>query len=163
MAGFNRGALEELFDYTEFAWNAIMAELAPYGDEIASRPAPGSGWPALRDCLAHILLAYDRWLSEKPSGLPEYAEDDFRTMAQLKAYRANVRDRFREYLAWSDEELYAVRDVEIDGAPVPYSRCELLAHLLLHERGHHGDVSTLFYQLGIEAPQMEYRFHLARE
>jgi hypothetical protein len=36
--------------------------------------------------------------------------------------------------------------------------------LLLHERGHHGDVTTLFWQLGVDAEtQLEYRFHLGRD
>ncbi len=28
---------------------------------------------------------------------------------------------------------------------------------------HHGDASTLLYQLGVEVPMLEYRFHLGRE
>jgi uncharacterized damage-inducible protein DinB len=43
------------------------------------------------------------------------------------------------------------------------SRGELVLHLLLHERGHHGDVTTLFWQLGIEPDiGLDYRFHLGR-
>jgi uncharacterized damage-inducible protein DinB len=58
------------------------------------------------------------------------------------------------------EDLFAYT-VNVDGEMLPYSRGELLTHLLLHERGHHGDVSTLFYQLGIEPDmRVEYRFHL---
>jgi uncharacterized damage-inducible protein DinB len=63
---------------------------------------------------------------------------------------------------WSDEELSETHDVNIYGEPIRYSRSELIVHLLLHERGHHGDVTTLFWQLGIDAPQLEYRFHLRR-
>jgi uncharacterized damage-inducible protein DinB len=159
----NRDAVEDLFAYTDFAWRQITGTIVDAGEDVLSRAVPGSGWPALRDCLAHILLAYDRWLAEKPSGLPAYGDDDFRTIAELESYRAKVRARFRAYLDGSDEDLVAVRDVEIDGRPVPYSRAELLTHLLLHERGHHGDVTTLLYQLGIEPPLLEYRFHLGRD
>ena len=33
----------------------------------------------------------------------------------------------------------------------------ILANLLLHKRGHHGDFTTLFWQLGIEQPALDYR------
>jgi uncharacterized damage-inducible protein DinB len=53
--------------------------------------------------------------------------------------------------------------VDVDGDPIQYSRGELITHLLLHERGHHGDVTTLFWQLGLEPETLlEYRFHLGR-
>ena len=39
----------------------------------------------------------------------------------------------------------------------------MITHLLLHERGHHGDVTTLFWQLGFDTETvLEYRFHLGR-
>ncbi len=63
----------------------------------------------------------------------------------------------------SDEELQEIRTFDIDGEKIPYSYGELLAHVALHERGHHGDVTTLFSQLGIEADAaFEYRFLLGR-
>ena len=37
---------------------------------------------------------------------------------------------------------------------------EMLWHVLLHERGHHGDVSTLLHQLGSEAPANDYAVYL---
>jgi uncharacterized damage-inducible protein DinB len=40
------------------------------------------------------------------------------------------------------------------------SVADILAHLLLHERGHHGDLSTLFYHFGAELPSMDYRVYL---
>jgi uncharacterized damage-inducible protein DinB len=33
---------------------------------------------------------------------------------------------------------------------------EIVLHLLLHERGHHGDVSTLFHALGSPLPGIDY-------
>jgi hypothetical protein len=60
--------------------------------------------------------------------------------------------------------LHRVREFDIDGAAIPYSYAELLTHLALHERGHHGDLTTLFYQLRMEIERpVEYRFHLERE
>jgi len=132
-----------------------------------TRPAPGSGWPALRDCLGHIVLAYQRWCS----GLPErktlemdrFDPGAIATWDELAGYRSSARAELQSFLdSLSDEELVKVQDFDIDGDTIRYSYAELLTHLLLHERGHHGDVNTLFYQLGLETPMLEYRFHLGR-
>jgi uncharacterized damage-inducible protein DinB len=83
--------------------------------------------------------------------------------SRSEGYRSTAREEFKSFLdTLSDEELAKVQDFDIDGDTVRYSYGELLTHLLLHERGHHGDVSTLFYQMGLEIPMTEYRFHLGR-
>lgn len=91
--------------------------------------------------------------------------DDFSSWGQIEAFRSRVRAELDSRLAaWSDHELATVHDTNIDGETIRYSRGKLITHLLLHERGHHGDVTTLFYQLGIEAETtFEYRFYLERE
>ncbi len=78
--------------------------------------------------------------------------------ADVERYREQVRERFREMLECDDDDLYRQRDIDVDGETVSYSHGEILANLLLHERGHHGDISTLFYQLGIDMPNIDYRF-----
>jgi uncharacterized damage-inducible protein DinB len=120
----------------------------------------------LRDCLSHIALAYDRWLpaiSElKARDLSGISDDEFATVEDVDARRRAHRDNLVQMLAaWSDDELAARREVDVDGDVMSYSRGELVAHLLLHERGHHGDVTTLFWQLGLSTETaLEYRFAL---
>jgi uncharacterized damage-inducible protein DinB len=162
MSASDRAGIEDLFAYTQFSWNEIITAIADHGgDELLVRPAPGSGWPALRDCLGHMMAAYYRWLTEPVPPVPGLDREAHATLAQIADHRAKVRADFRARLDVSDDELLMVRDVNVDGEMLPYSRGELLTHLLLHERGHHGDVSTLFYQLGIEPDmRVEYRFHL---
>ena len=83
------------------------------------------------------------------------------TWDQLDAYRARVRDHFRASVdALDADELALVRDMEVDGEMMRYSRADIFVHVLLHERQHHGDLNTLLYQLGIEVPIVEYRFSL---
>jgi uncharacterized damage-inducible protein DinB len=162
----DRVALDDLFGYTGWVWEQVRATVPD--DEILSRAAPGSGWPALRNCLGHIILAYDRWvpaiveLESRP--LPELGPDDFRSWSQLDTERRRTRDALERALErWTDAELDELHDVNIDGETVHYSRGELIAHLLLHERGHHGDVTTLFWQLGMgDDTLLEYRFYLGR-
>jgi uncharacterized damage-inducible protein DinB len=164
----DRAGLESLFGYTDFAWREITGVISRAGGDALTRPAPGSGWPALRDCLAHMLLAYHRWVDGlgelKSCELPGYGYDQFRTLTEVQAYRERVRANFRAQLDGDDGYLFTVQEFDIDGEPMAYSRAELLAHLLLHERAHHGDVTTLFYQLGIEPYMLlEYRFYVTEQ
>jgi uncharacterized damage-inducible protein DinB len=162
----DKAALQDLFAYTGWAWDQIRAGIL--ADETLRAVAPGSGWPALRNCLAHIVLAYDRWvpaivdLETRP--LPDLASGDFLTWPQTDAHRRRTRDAIQSRLeAWTDSDLRERHEVDVDGEPVRYSRGELITHLLLHERGHHGDVTTLFWQLGLDSETLlEYRFHLGR-
>lgn len=162
----DKAALQDLYAYTGWAWDEIKTNIP---DEDTLRAvAPGSGWPALRNCLAHIVLAYDRWVPAivdlESRDLPDLAPDDFLTWAQIDAHRRRTRDALQSHLqAWTDADLSEPHEVRVDGEPLQYSRAELITHLLLHERGHHGDVTTLFWQLGFEPETvLEYRFHLGR-
>lgn len=163
----DKAALHDLFDYTSFAWEQLKAAVPD--DDVLVAEAPGSGWPSLRNCFAHIILAYDRWVpaiaERKSRPMPNLASDDFLTWAQVDAHRRRTRDALRSALErWDDGGLAEQHDVDVDGESIRYSRGELITHLLLHERGHHGDVTTLFWQLGIEAETLlEYRFHLVRD
>jgi len=86
MHSVDKAALLDLNAYTDWAWEQIRSAIGP-DEDLLSRPAPGSGWPALRNCLAHIVLAYDRWLPAiidlKSQPLPETAGSDFRSWAQI--------------------------------------------------------------------------------
>jgi uncharacterized damage-inducible protein DinB len=163
----DKAALLDLFEYTGWVWAQIRTT-AP-ADETLVAVAPGSGWPALRNCLGHIIVAYDRWVPAivdlRAGALPDLADRDFNTWRQVQAQCSRIRQALRDGIErYSEDELHRLHDVNVDGSPVRYSRAELILHLLLHERGHHGDVTTLFWQLGIEAETaFEYRFHLRRE
>lgn len=163
MGASDREAVEDLFAYSGWAWGEIakVVEAADDPDEFVNRVAPGSGWPNIGACLVHMNLAYERWLNEPTIGLRVPGPDELGTWAAIRALRDNVRAAFEARLgSFTDDALTAVRDFDIDGEMFPYSPGELLTHLLLHERGHHGDFMTLLYQLGVEQVGLEYRFHL---
>ena len=162
----NKADLLDLFDYTEFAWKQLVGVTAD--DAVLLREAPGSGWPSLRNCLGHMVVAYGRWspaiIDLKTGPLPELGEGDFLTWKSLDEAHSAARGELRARVeGWSESELASPHEVEVYGEPLRYSRSDLILHILLHERGHHGDVTTLFWQLGIEAETtLEYRFHLRR-
>ena len=75
------------------------------------------------------------------------------TWDYIDSCHATSGERARAYLSsLSDAELHADRDFDIDGQTLAYAPAELLGNLVIHERGHHGDINTLFYQLGLQPP-----------
>jgi uncharacterized damage-inducible protein DinB len=156
----DRAAIEALFAFTEYSWREHERVIRPLGDEVLTQPAAGSGWPALRDALAHIVWAYVRWLAD-PAGTTDEPVERIDSWDDLEEYRRRVRDHAREYLdSLDDGELSTPREMNVDGETLVYSPADILVHVLLHERQHHGDLNTLLYQLGIEIPIVEYRFSL---
>lgn len=156
----DRKAVEQLWTFTDYSWRTYEEAVRPLGDEMLVRPAPGSGWPALRDALVHICWAYVRWLAN-PTRTTDEPPETPGTWAELNDYRARVRRRARDYFdSLSDDELGRVGEMVVDGRPLRYSPGEILAHTMLHERQHHGDLNTLLYQHGLEIPLVEYRFSL---
>ena len=156
----DRAAVEDLWRFTEYSWTAYEEAIRPAGDELLVTPAPGSGWPALRDALVHICWAYVRWL-HSPLATTDTPPERVETWAALNDYRARVRGHARRYLeSLDDETLNTPRTMTVDGEPRRYSPAEVLAHTMLHERQHHGELNTLLSQLGREIPLVEFRFSL---
>lgn len=156
----DRAAIEELFTFTDYSWLEYERLIRPLGDEVLTRPAPGSGWPALRDALTHINWAYVRWLAD-PAGTTDEPVERIGSWDELDTYRRRLRGHARDYLdSLSDEELSTPQEMNVDGETIRYSPADILVHTMLHERQHHGDLNTLLYQLGIEVPIVEYRFSL---
>ena len=156
----DRAAIEKLFTFTDYSWREYDRAIRPLGDDGLRMPAPGSGWPALRDALAHINWAYVRWLAD-PAGTTDEPVKAVESWDDLDAFRREVRDHAREYLdSLGEEELLKPRDMNVDGEMQRYSPADIFAHVFLHERQHHGDLNTLLYQHGVEVPIVEYRFSL---
>jgi len=156
----DRASIEELWTFTDHSWRVYEGVIRPLGDDLLTAPAPGSGWPALRDALAHMIWAYVRWLAD-PAGTTDEPVEQIRSWSELEAYRGRVRGHDRDYLdSLGDEELLTPREMNVDGEMLRYSPADIFVHAMLHERQHHGDVNTLLYQHGIEVPIVEYRFSL---
>ncbi|MEO8745850.1 MAG: hypothetical protein ABI334_04260 [Candidatus Dormiibacterota bacterium] len=90
----NRPAIEELLAFSDHTWRQHERALRPLGDALLTRPAPGSGWPALRDVLAHINWAYVRWLGD-PRGTTDLPAERVNSWDELGDYRYRVRARVR--------------------------------------------------------------------
>ncbi len=156
----DRAAIEVLWSFTDHCWRTYERAIRPLGDDVLTKAAPGSGWPALRDALAHINWAYVRWLAD-PAGTTDEPVEWVESWNELEAYRHRVLGHARDYLdSLDDRELMTPREMNVDGETLRYSPADVFVHALLHERQHHGDVNTLLYQLEVEIPIVEYRFSL---
>jgi uncharacterized damage-inducible protein DinB len=156
----DRAVIEQLFVFTDYAWGEYERVIRPLGNDVLREPAPGSGWPALRDALTHIVWGYVRWLAD-PAGTSDEPAERVESWEELDAYRRRAVGHAREYLdSLGDGELLTPREMNVDGETLVYSPADIFVHAMLHERQHHGDVNTLLYQLGVETPVVEYRFSL---
>jgi uncharacterized damage-inducible protein DinB len=161
-----RDAIQELFEYTGWAWQRIERVIDGLPEGTFARAVEGSGWPSLAACVTHFTAAYDGWLNGGWSlalGELKYPGGEALTgWATMKPYRAECREMFRNALAVDDATLYAKRRFDLDGGPEMLSRAAVITNLVLHERGHHGDLNTLFHQLGVRSYIIDYRYLVSR-
>lgn len=162
----NRDAIDELFRYTGFAWDRIARVVDTLPAEQFTARVPGSGWPTLQKCFEHWLTAYDGWIHGEWAldlGPLVYAgPETLTTWERARSYRVRVREAFLEALDCPDDALYAKREFRFGEVPEQLSRADILTNLLLHERGHHGDLNTLFHQLGVRSFFVDYRYFVSR-
>jgi uncharacterized damage-inducible protein DinB len=154
----DREALRELFDYTTFTWASYSKAMRNVAAEDYARPMEGSGWPALRNALFHIASAWDRWICEF-SGSGEVVDEAYRpeTWEETDAYRQRMRARLRGIIEdTADGRLQAPWMPIVAGGEPEMTPADIIAHILLHERGHHGDVSTLLQSAGVTLPGIDY-------
>jgi uncharacterized damage-inducible protein DinB len=167
LARMKRDAIAELFDYADWAWERIARMIDEHPEAYAAA-APGSGWPSIAACLSHVVGSYDGWLNgpwggigigemSYPGDWPKPIDD----WQAMQAYRRRTRESFQLALDVPDNVLYEpnIREAGAPPESQPLSRADVLTNLVLHERGHHGDLSTLFYQHGITGFLVDYTFY----
>jgi uncharacterized damage-inducible protein DinB len=137
----NRDALLELFDFTTFTWATYGRAMQQLPPDAFVRTIEGSGWTSLKQPLFHIAAGWDEWICELTGAEPQTIEcADVTTWEALEAIRSKMRPLLLRIIEETpDEEL-----------------SDIIAHILLHERGHHGDVTTLLSALGADVPMSDY-------
>lgn len=157
----DREAIDELIAYTDYSWARHARVMEGLSDEQFTDPVPGSGWPAPREVFMHVVGSYDGWLNSRwglsGAGEAEYEERQKMTSwKEMAEYRAKTRADFRRALETDDETLFRKSERDSPFGMTRLSRADVLTNLLMHERGHHGDLSTLFYQMGIKGYVVEW-------
>ena len=153
----DRAGLRDLFDYTSFTWST-------YGNAIAHLP-PGTfmrsfgepGWRSLRDALFHVASGWDDWLRDRlgvvhPLGA---TAESIASWVALQVHRERTRGWLRRVIEETPDAELDAREVEVfQGMRV--SVAEVLTHILLHERAHHGDINGLLERAGAQLPGSDY-------
>lgn len=170
-AAFDRATLIELFDYTTFTWSAYGNAVRALPPDALTQRLEGSGWGDVRHALFHVAGGWDSWARDR-LGLtdPLPKADGLTSWGELDAVRQRTRGWLRRVIDETTDEGLRADVVVWEGEPFEMKEtvAQLLAHILLHERGHHGDVSTLIERLGGTPPNADYlvyrwfRQHAAR-
>ena len=168
-----RDAITELFDYTGWAWERFERVIDALPESTYASPVAGSGWPSIAACMTHFVAAYDGWINHEFGGLnmgqttyPGAFPEPVNSWPDMKSYYGRCRDSFRGAMALPDDDFYAKKTYHLlDNAGDPaeeLSPADILANLVIHERGHHGDLNTLFHQLGVRSFIVDFRYFTTR-
>jgi len=171
----DRAGITELFDYMGWAFERYARVLDDQPVNRFAELAPCSGWPSLAACFNHFVSGYDVWLNAAWSFnlgpllhpgdskvVTAWANEGsapapvIEAWPAMKDYYARCREAVRAAMAVPDAILFERRDIR-GGLR---SRADVITDLLLHERGHHGDINTLFYQLGLRPYFNDYSLYL---
>jgi uncharacterized damage-inducible protein DinB len=161
----DRRGLQDLLDYTTWAWERTARALDGVPPADYARALPGSGWPSLSACVAHALAGYDTWLNA-PWAFALAAETNpgeaaLRSWEAAKGFQRACRESGRRALALPDSRLFEERELVFQGRTLPpRSVADVLADCLVHEVSHYGDLNTLFYQIGVKGYFREYSLYL---
>lgn len=115
--------------------------------------------------LFHIATAWDWWLAER-LGIEDpldAKEESVQSWDDLQPMRQTTRGWLRRVIdETSDEDLASATQPMWTETPasMQVSAGEVLTHILLHERGHHGDVSTAISVLGGAPPNIDYMVYV---
>ena len=143
--------IRALYDYHYWANGRILGALAQIDHTQFVAPA-AVPWGSLRGTLVHLLWAETNWLArwEGRPTLPRFAEEEFPTVADLRAGWSASEAALRAFLVTLD-------DARLD-APFHYTRTngeprsqifwQLLVHIVNHGTQHHTEAAILLTRYG---------------
>jgi uncharacterized damage-inducible protein DinB len=137
----------------------MRARCAPSHPKISTVTSKGPAGAGLRQPLVHVACAWDGWLAEHAGDtFTDFDIDTINTWDAIENIRATTR-------AWMRRILDDMPDTDLFEKTEPASAhpdanrvtaADAFLHIFLHERGHHGDISTLFSQLGVPLGGNDY-------
>jgi uncharacterized damage-inducible protein DinB len=155
----NREALNELCDFTDFTWAMYERAAKKLPPDGLTTTLDGVEWTTVRQPLIHVASAWDGWLANKAGDeFVEFDLDAIQTWAGIDEVRRKTRAWLRRVLDdMSDDDLFVKTEPTSDHPDAnQVTAADVLLHILLHERGHHGDISTLLTQAGSPIRDTEY-------
>jgi uncharacterized damage-inducible protein DinB len=122
----------------------------------------GLSFDSMRDVFLHLTLVEDRWISYIiPGRFCQWVDpnfDDFKEISALKKYMQQTKAKTEKYLEkLSLEELK--RQIVIPWGDKPDTKISVekaLTHMVIEVMIHYGELSAVFWQMGLEAPYMGF-------
>ena len=152
-----------LFVYNEWAWQRIFSSLEALSqvDYYAERPF---FWGSLHGLAVHGYSAewiwYHRCQGNAPGASP--SEDDYATLADLRADWDPLREAWREYvsaLAANDlERVVFYRNSKGASLSVPLK--DILRHVVNHGTEHRSQMTPVLHQLGHPTSPLDYIYFI---
>lgn len=135
----------------------IIAKLT-WDEFITNREA---SFNSIRNIFVHTLGATDYWLDflEKKNLRTEKKFDEYRTFDDVKTYMEKVEQRMNKYLLSLPAQGLKKR-YEVTGETHKVTKVtaeDILIHMFEEEVHHRGELIALFWQIGIDPPDMGWR------
>lgn len=135
----------------------IIAKLT-WDEFITNREA---SFNSIRNIFVHTLGATDYWLDflEKKNLRTEKKFDEYRTFDDVKTYMEKVEQRMNKYLRSLPAQGLKKR-YEVTGETHKVTKVtaeDILIHMFEEEVHHRGELIALFWQIGIDPPDMGWR------
>ncbi len=147
----------------EYNWWVLRA----YGDGLAKLPKEellkdrGATYGSMKNVFHHILSVHDGWLNATAQGAsadPAMREKDFdevASMDELRGYLEKIVEKERALLATlGDKDLE--RTIQPEWKERPHPLRDALAQVTLEQAHHVGELIALFWQIGVEPPEMTW-------
>jgi uncharacterized damage-inducible protein DinB len=122
----------------------------------------GLSFDSMRDVFVHLTYVEDRWINYViPSRFSQWVDPDFNAfldVASLSSYMQQVHAKTEVYLSKLDDaELSRLILVPWGEKPYPKQSVEtVLTHMVMEDMVHYGELSTAFWQMGLDAPYKAY-------
>jgi len=146
----------DLIRYNDIVRGLYLDEMAklPWTEVAADK---GLSFDSMRDVFLHLTLVEDRWISYIiPGRIKQWVDptfSSFKDMESLRKYADGVKSRTETYLGkLSEEELKRLVTVHWGGKSTEIPVEKGLTHMVVEDLIHYGELSAVFWQMGLEAP-----------
>lgn len=155
---FNRKGIRTLYGVTHERLDLLLDHVAKLPAADFVREIPGFGFASIRDQLAHLLGAEDRWVHRLQFlPLPRWVSTDYQTTESIRAVKERVKASTIAYLeGLPDAEL----NTTLARRPADWhgdlrSPAFILHHVITHAFHHKGQVVAMCRLLGHPAPDTD--------
>ncbi len=151
--------IEKLFNYHEWAMNAIFSSLQNFTEEEFTRDL-GDGCGSVRDKVGHIIAADKIWLDriQKRAELIFLPPSYFSSISITKNLKEETKTNWKSYIASLQVADY-YRDISyqnMKGESFETPLREILLHVLNHATYHRGQVASLIRRIKGSPPVTDF-------